>query len=63
MTMRFINKSHQSSEDKCMDNEKIIITGKNSNLASTAGLLISILTAGRCFSRNLVFFPTRPTLG
>jgi hypothetical protein len=35
-------------------NEKIIITGKNSNMASTAGLLISILTAGWCFMWNLV---------
>ena len=38
-----------------LDNEKIIIIGKNSIMASTAGLLISIWTAGWCRMRNLVF--------
>ena len=42
-----------------LDNEKIIFTGMNSNMASTAGLLISILTAGWCFTWNLYFFVPR----
>ena len=40
-----------------LNNEKIIITGKNSNMASTAGLLISILTAGWCLCGILLGVP------